>query len=132
MGGHDTNTTAAPVGTRIPITGPRTRYKASSGSRGWAPGAQAGAGGDWDCAEGPSPALHASTFVRLLTEAVLWATTSSTGRCGRQRGRGKRNVDEGRVGRIEIRGISEHFLCTNLFLPYDRQPSGLGGIATPS
>lgn len=94
----DTDTTAASVGTRIPITGPRPGYEASSGSRGWAPGAEAAAGGDRDCAEGPSPALQASTFIGLLTEAVLWAAACSTCRYGGRRGRGKRNIDEGRIG----------------------------------
>lgn len=131
MGG-DTNTTAAPIGTWIPITGPRTGEEASSDSRGWAPGAETGAGGDSDCAEGPSPTLQALTFIRLLTEAMLWAAASSTCRYGGQRDRGKKNVDEGRVRRIEIRAVSECFLCTTLFCPCDRQPSGLDDIATPS
>lgn len=128
-GGGDTDTAAAPVGTRVPITGPRPRDEASRGGRGWAPGAEAAAGGDRDGAEGPSPALQAATFTGLLTEAVLGAAAGSTGRWGGRRGRGEWMT--ARVRRREITEVSEGFPCITLLHPCNRQPSGLEGIATP-
>lgn len=110
-GGADTDATAAPVGARVPVTGRRPGYKASRGGRRRAPGSEAAAG-DRDGAEGPSPALQASTFVGLLAEAVVWTAALATRRYGGRRGRGKSNVDEGRVRKAGIREVSEGFLCT--------------------
>lgn len=45
---------------------------------------------------------------------------------------GKRNTDKGRVRRTGSRAVSECFLCTTLFHPWDSQPSGLDGTATLS
>lgn len=98
-------TTAAPVGTRVPITGPGPRYEASISGRGWTPGAEAAGGGDRDCAEGPSPALQTLTFIGLLTEAVIGAAACSTCCCGGRRGRKKRNIDEGQSQRTGIREV---------------------------
>lgn len=45
---------------------------------------------------------------------------------------GKRNTDKGRVRRTGSRAVSQCFLCTTLFHPWDSQPSGLDGTATLS
>lgn len=108
----DTDTTAAPVGTGVPITWPRARTEASGAAKGWAPGAAAG--GDGDGTEGPRPAIQAPTLVRLLAESMLGAATRTTDGCGWREERKRLVKTRGQLGTISPRDLQLYISGTTI------------------